>query len=230
VRNWIGEGMNTDAHAHNSSALRRYYAWQSRVYDATRWLFLFGRHALMRKLALRLPHAARVIEVGCGTGVNLVALAELRFDVQIEGVDLSVDMLAKAGKRVASFQGDFSRSSSRLDQIRLRCADVIASPPSEKYDAIVLSYMLSMTGTQCAQIIPRLAQQLKPGGVFAIVDFHDAPLNAFRRWMGVNHVSMDASLPSHIAHALGKTQLSSLSIKRAYGGVWRYFYCCESND
>jgi S-adenosylmethionine-diacylgycerolhomoserine-N-methlytransferase len=220
--------MTASTHDDNSFALCRYYAWQSRVYDATRWAFLFGRRALVRELAKRLPHSAQVLEVGCGTGVNLVTLAEMRFDVQIEGVDLSVDMLAKAGARVARFQSEFARSSQRLQQIRLRCADVVASPPNTKYDAILLSYMLSMTGAQSEQILCALVKQLKPGGILAVLDFHDTPLRPFQKWMRVNHVQMVGALPTQIALALGKPELSTLNVRRAYGGAWQYFACCEN--
>jgi S-adenosylmethionine-diacylgycerolhomoserine-N-methlytransferase len=45
-----------------------YYAWQSRIYDATRWAFLFGRDALLDDLQLKPGNT--VVEVGCGTGRN----------------------------------------------------------------------------------------------------------------------------------------------------------------
>ena len=60
---------------HNASALNRYYRWHARLYDATRWSFLFGRGALVRAIAARPEPPRNILEVGCGTGENLVRLA-----------------------------------------------------------------------------------------------------------------------------------------------------------
>ena len=60
---------------------------------------------------------------------------------------------------------------------------------------------------------------LNEGGMLAVVDFHHSSSTVFRRWMGVNHVRMDAHLlpflQSHLDDAAYK-------IHRAYGGVWEY--------
>ena len=60
--------------AFDAAALTRYYRWHAPLYDATRWSFLFGRAALIRGIALhRRPR--RILEVGCGTGANLLRLS-----------------------------------------------------------------------------------------------------------------------------------------------------------
>ncbi len=56
-------------------SLEKYYRFHSRIYDATRWLFLFGRDRLIKTAAL-FTRPRRILEVGCGTGKNLVRLRQ----------------------------------------------------------------------------------------------------------------------------------------------------------
>ena len=62
------------APADPAAVLRRYYRGHARLYDATRWSFLFGRAALIRALARVSPPPRHILEIGCGTGSNLVRL------------------------------------------------------------------------------------------------------------------------------------------------------------
>ncbi len=56
--------------------MRRYYRWQSVIYDLTRWTFLFGRNEMLNRLPIRNDlKTMRLVEVGCGTGRNLKRLA-----------------------------------------------------------------------------------------------------------------------------------------------------------
>ena len=53
--------------------MNRMYRWQRFIYDATRRYYLLGRDQLIAELA---PGAgAAVLEIGCGTGRNLVQAA-----------------------------------------------------------------------------------------------------------------------------------------------------------
>ncbi|MEM1357475.1 MAG: methyltransferase domain-containing protein, partial [Bacteroidota bacterium] len=76
--------------------LSQYYQFQSRIYDLTRWSFLFGRKHLLASLPFRPTEPLQILEVGCGTGHNLLRLAKKYPEAEITGIDLSTDMLAKA--------------------------------------------------------------------------------------------------------------------------------------
>ncbi len=83
-------------------ALQRYYRFHARIYDATRWSFLFGRADLIERLASR--HApANILEIGCGTGSNLVRMARRFPQARLTGLDLSADMLARARRRLTPY-------------------------------------------------------------------------------------------------------------------------------
>ena len=51
------------------------YRYQRYIYDLTRKYYLFGRDTLLRSLDI--PDGARVLEIGCGTGRNLVVAARV---------------------------------------------------------------------------------------------------------------------------------------------------------
>jgi len=63
-------------------------------------------------------------------------------------------------------------------------------------------------------------QDLKPGGLIAVVDFHDSRCNGFKRWMRMNHVWMDSHLLPRLQSSFRPVQLE---INHAYAGWWGYF-------
>jgi S-adenosylmethionine-diacylgycerolhomoserine-N-methlytransferase len=63
-------------------------------------------------------------------------------------------------------------------------------------------------------------QDLKPGGLIAVVDFNDSSFSWFKRWMGMNHVQMDGHLLPRLQSSFRSLKLE---INHAYGGLWSYF-------
>lgn len=126
------------------------------VYDALlERLFHPGRVAAFRLLGLR--PGERVLLVGVGTGADLPLLPE---GVEAVGIDLSPDMLRRAGaklplpgRRVTLLQGD---------------AQALLVPAAG-FDAAVLNLILSVVpdGNACLQAA---AQALKPGGRMVVFD------------------------------------------------------------
>ena len=190
------------------TAIERYYRFHSRIYDATRWSFLFGRDALIKQAA-KLIAPARVLEVGCGTGKNLLHLARRFPNAFITGVDLSDTMLDVAQKKTALFD----------DRVELeqRCYDRPIDAGS--YDLVIFSYALSMFNPGWEQAIKAAREDLREGGHLAVVDFHHSISPAFRRWMGVNHVRMEGHLLPTLEADFATTVKD---VRRAYGGLWQY--------
>lgn len=201
------EAPRRDADPAPGAALQRYYKLHAPLYDLTRWAFLFGRRRLCTEVARRKPQ--RVLEIGCGTGRNLDQLAALLPAARLTGADLSADMLTRArqrlgglGERLTLWEGDFARM-----------------PAGERHDAVLLSYVLTMTHPHTEALLAAAWQRVAPGGVLAIVDFHDSPLKPFRQWMAVNHVRMQGELPGHVRDLGGEVELKRYC---AFGGLWRY--------
>ncbi|MDG4553234.1 MAG: methyltransferase domain-containing protein [Candidatus Competibacter sp.] len=192
-------------------ALEGYYRFHARIYDATRWSFLFGRTDLIERVAARrIPN--RILEIGCGTGRNLERMARRFPQAQLTGLDLSADMLARARCRLAPHVG-------RVTLLHQPYAGPLERRPG--FDLIVLSYCLSMIDPGWEAVIASTRQDLVTDGLIAVVDFHDSDRPAFRRWMRVNHVRMTGQLPPEL-HACFRALDSG--IHPAYGGLWRYFH------
>jgi S-adenosylmethionine-diacylgycerolhomoserine-N-methlytransferase len=189
--------------AEPQAALQRYYALHARLYDATRWSFLFGREAILRPL-LHLEPPRRILEVGCGTGRNLKSLKKHFPNAEITGVDLSADMLEVAGKKVPGVA---------------LCQRAYDAPLRGDFDLVLCSYALTMFNPGWQAAIEAAAQDLRPGGIMAVVDFSHTKFDFFRRWMGVNHVRMEAHLWPVLQEQF---EVVYHGCQSAYGGLWEY--------
>ena len=95
----------------HAALMDRTYRYQRHVYDLTRKYYLFGRDRMIE--GLDVPRGGSVLELGCGTGRNLFAVAARWPGAQLTGLDISAEMLATAeasarrrGLDVTFVQGD----------------------------------------------------------------------------------------------------------------------------
>jgi S-adenosylmethionine-diacylgycerolhomoserine-N-methlytransferase len=82
--------------------IERYYRFHARIYDATRWGFLFGRAELIQKIVSRFV-LSHILEIGCGTGKNLANLSHYLPQARLIGLDISEDMLRQARKNLGAY-------------------------------------------------------------------------------------------------------------------------------
>jgi S-adenosylmethionine-diacylgycerolhomoserine-N-methlytransferase len=151
--------------AEATGRMNRMYRRQRHIYDGTRRYYLLGRDQLIANLK---PEAgANVLEVGCGTGRNLV-LAAGRFPAaRWFGIDVSTEMLTSAITAIAR-RGLTSR-------IKVAHGDATAFDPEllfgiPSFDHIMISYSLSMI-PNWKGVLEAAIGRLKPGGRLHIVDF-----------------------------------------------------------
>lgn len=126
------------------------------VYDATlNRFFLPGRRKALQMLDLQ--SGERVLIVGIGTGADLPLLSS---GVEVTGVDLSREMLAKARLKL-------DQSPARVKLIQADAQARLVQPAS--FDAVILNLILSVIpdGKACLQ---SAFQALKPGGRAVIFD------------------------------------------------------------
>lgn len=190
-------------------ALERYYQFHSRIYDATRWSFLFGREEILRRMERVKSHPRRILEVGCGTGRNLASLRRRFPHARITGVDLSEQMLAIADGKVRDDKTTLLR----------RAYSAPVHGVGEPYDLVLFSYALSMFNPGWEQAIDAACEDLAEGGCVAVVDFSHSAFGWFRRWMGVNHVRMEGHLWPRLAERFAPVIDERLP---AYAGAWHY--------
>jgi S-adenosylmethionine-diacylgycerolhomoserine-N-methlytransferase len=165
------------------------YRYQRHIYDLSRKFYLFGRDRLLRMLPA--GPGMNVLEMGCGTGRNLVHLARRRTGAILYGVDISAEMLSTAAASL--------RRAGIHDEVRLARAgadgfDPLSAFGIEAFDTIYFSYVLTMI-PDWRPVVERALSQLKPGGTLAVVDFgHQEDAPAWRRivllnWLKLFHVT-----------------------------------------
>lgn len=201
--------MPPDSATQAQSTIAQYYRFHARIYDLTRWTFLRGRESLVR-LAAAHCQPQDLLEVGCGTGKNLLHLGRLFPEAQLWGLDLSPHMLAQARQK--------------LQSLRQRTAFVQAAydrPVSPgRFDLVVFSYALSMFNPGWDEALLTASHDLSPGGAIAVADFHDSPSPRFKSWMGFNHVRLDSHLLPSLRNLFPSGEWS---VHPACGGLWSYF-------
>jgi len=201
--------MPMDSTAQVQAAIARYYRFHAMIYDLTRWTFLRGREELIRQAAARC-YPNDILEVGCGTGKNLLHLGRLFPEAQLWGLDLSPHMLARTRQKLRGLRQRVTIVQAAYDQP--------LAPGS--YDLVVFSYALSMFNPGWEAAILTARRDLSPGRLIAVVDFHDSPFQSFKRWMAVNHVRLDAHL---LPRLRGLFPSGEWSVHSAFGGLWSYF-------
>jgi S-adenosylmethionine-diacylgycerolhomoserine-N-methlytransferase len=189
--------------------LAEYYRFQSTIYDATRWAFLFGRTEILDALAKAAPGAGQLVEIGCGTGHNLCGLAERFPKAQITGIDLSPDMLVIARRKTARFG----------ERVVLR-QEIQRDVLDGGYQVVLFSYALSMMNPGWEAVLESALAALDPGGIVGVVDFHESPVRWFRRHMANHHVRMEAHL---LPRLRARLRQESGALRSAYAGLWMYF-------
>jgi len=207
----MAKSITTSVEEQNHT-MQRYYVLQSKIYDLTRWSFLFGRRAVIRQIPLDTAQAHRILEVGCGTGYNLKLLARRFPKARLTGLDVSSHMIDKASRATKAWA-----ERVELEQRPYKLGD---KRYEGKMDAILFSYALTMINPQWEELIQQAKADLKPGGIIAVADFHDSRFPWFKTHMGHNHVRMDSHLTPKLAQAFRPI---SESVRPAYGGVWEYF-------
>lgn len=150
------------------------YARQRHIYDFTRKYYLLGRDRLIARLAV--PVGGSVLEVGCGTGRNLIAVARAYPTARLYGLDISEAMLATARAQVAS--------AGLADRITLCQADATRFDAEAlfglaRFDRVFFSYTLSMIPDWRAALI---AGARVTGGTLSLVDF--GQYEQLPRWFG----------------------------------------------
>ena len=157
--------MSDIAAPHNGELMDRVYRYQRHIYDFTRKYYLLGRDHLIASLVP--PARGHVLEVGCGTGRNLIAAARAYPRVRFYGLDISAEMLATARANI--------ERAGLSDRIVLARGDASDFAPKDlfgraSFDRVFFSYALSMVppwrrALECA------SAALAPGGRLLVVDF-----------------------------------------------------------
>jgi S-adenosylmethionine-diacylgycerolhomoserine-N-methlytransferase len=203
-----------DDHAKRMDQMYRY---QRHVYDLTRKYYLLGRDRAIRDL--QVPTHGCLLEIGCGTGRNLIKAHRLYPTAKIYGLDISAEMLASAER---NFTGRSTVPTfARADATRFSTSDF----GTDGFDRILISYALSMIPDWENAIDAALAA-LAPQGSLHIVDFgmqEQLPRffgSALRAWLAKFHVTPRADLHETLETRLSKADADMIFEEIGGGYAW----------
>ncbi len=145
-------------------------------YDAFTRLFSFGMDAgwkrdLVAAVSSAAPVASRALDVACGTGDIGIALAAVRSDVYVTGIDPSEQMLAIARRR---------RQSPSDGRVDFEVGTLAALPVDTGGVDIITAGYGFRNAAELEAAIRECARVLRPGGVLGSLDFF-RPRNALWR-------------------------------------------------
>jgi len=202
---------------HHAALMDGVYRRQRHIYDLTRKFFLLGRDRMIGGLDAG-PGTA-VLELGCGTGRNIVLAARRHRDACFFGLDISAEMLSTARASIAR-EGLRQRAVlSRGDATDFDPAALFGRP---RFDRIFISYALSMIPNWERAVAAALAT-LEPTGSLHIVDFGqqerlpDWSRRLLRAWLAKFHVEPRARL-QEVLRQQATAEGRPLRFERLYRG------------
>jgi S-adenosylmethionine-diacylgycerolhomoserine-N-methlytransferase len=201
----------------HGEAMDRMYRFQRHIYDASRRYYLLGRDQLLDRLAP--PPGGSILEIGCGTGRNLIGAARRYGDAKLFGVDISQEMLRTALNTMVRMKLE--------RRVTIACADATSFDPlsslgQRRFDRVYFSYTLSMVPEWQAALRQALSL-LAQDGELHIVDFGQCEglPRGFRtllfRWLELFHVSPRGDLRNEVAR-LAKASGASTQFETPYRG------------
>lgn len=206
--------MSANDHAAHMDGIYRY---QRYIYDATRKYFLLGRDRLIEELDV--PPGGTVLEIGCGTGRNLILVARRYPQARLYGFDISEMMLETARASIARAGLSTRITVAQGDATAFDTAAMFAVPA---FDRVFISYALSMIPPWSAVLDPAI-RAVAPGGSLHIVDFGQqeglpAPFKrALFAWLDKFTVTPRAELEGELRAAAGRAG-ARVAFRRLYRG------------
>jgi S-adenosylmethionine-diacylgycerolhomoserine-N-methlytransferase len=201
--------------------MNQIYRRQRHIYDITRKHYLLGRDRLIDQLA---PAAtAGVLELGCGTGRNLIRAARRYPGRTFFGIDVSTEMLTSARAAITRAGLSSRVRVAYADVMTLDSGALFARPDFER---VFISYSLSMM-PDWQRVLDIALDLVAPGGQLHIVDFgRQERLPAWfrvglRRWLGLFHVTPRDDLEPVLAMRTAPRK-ATFAVERPYRGYAQY--------
>ena len=202
--------------------MNRMYRWQRHIYDATRRHYLLGRDQMIA--GLKPAPGARVLEIGCGTGRNLIKAAQTYPEARFFGLDVSTEMLTSAIER------DRARGLGRPGQgrawrcHRLRSEAAVRRPRVRPHHDLLLPVddpgLAARAGGGDAQARSRAAACTSSISA-ASSGCRDSAAALLRRWLALFDVTPRDDLERDAA-ASGRIARRRLQIQRPFRDYAQY--------
>lgn len=146
--------------------VHRFFSGTGATYD---WMvnaatFGIDRRWKRRILDLIPPDASRILDLGCGTGISTLALANRFPTCRVVGVELREEYLDIAREKMASLD------KTNVELVLSRAEDYRSD---ERFDCVVASYLAKYADLK--SLARTTGDMLKPGGLILMHDFTFPP-------------------------------------------------------
>ena len=215
----------TDSHPSTPKTphlMDRIYRHQRFIYDASRKYYLLGRDYLINQLQPE-NRQGLILELGCGTGRNLIHTAKRYPESEIYGLDISTEMLKTAGASIYKAGLEKKIHLALADASRLEGGKTFGVT---RFDRIFISFSLSMI-PEWETVIRAALAQLTPQGELHIVDFGRCEAlpwpakSALYAWLRLFHVHPIPGMKQRLKEMASMTG-HDLTAKPLYGGYSIY--------
>jgi demethylmenaquinone methyltransferase/2-methoxy-6-polyprenyl-1,4-benzoquinol methylase len=141
--------------------VKRFFTGTGATYELIVNLFTYGadRHWKNQILA-KIPPSHSILDLACGTGILTLKLADRFPQSKIVGVDMMVEYIAIAKRKVVE---------EKRRNIRLICGRAEQVQLRETFDCITSSYIPKYIPAE--KLLANISRYLKPGGKLVLHDF-----------------------------------------------------------
>ena len=148
---------------HSLEPMGAFFNARAPVYDEVHTSHIDGGLATKDLIAQYLPEGTRdVLDLGCGTGLELPAIFARFPGAKVTGIDLAGDMLSLLHERCAGLD---------VETLHMSYFDYDFSPNA--FDAVISVMSLHhFSPAQKLDLYSRVRQTLRPGGVFLNCDYY----------------------------------------------------------
>lgn len=180
------------------------------AYDWLAWLLTFGREIAFREKLLgfaKLKPGEAVLDVGCGTGtIAILAKRQVGPSGLVEGLDASVEMVARAGTKAEQAGLDIRFRTGTAQELPYRAAE---------FDVVLGTLMLHHLPRRGREGFAAEARRvLKPGGRLLLVDFAKPPRKKrLFRLHRHGHVDLEAVATTFGERGLEVLELGDVGMK-----------------
>ena len=213
----LSDARSSSEEVRDAAGVQRLYDRIAPLYDlASAPYWMLGADKLSDKAIaeLRLTPGSTVVELGVGTGRNLVALSRAVGPTgRVVGVDLSTEMLRRARKRLVR---------TELGNVILVTADMMDYEPPPETSGVLSTYAIEMLPDP-ETLLRRLSYTLPAGSRIAI-----SGLRASASWpdlairlgsLLMRPFGVNAAYRAHQPWVAIETQLDDTVYREAFGGV-----------
>jgi demethylmenaquinone methyltransferase/2-methoxy-6-polyprenyl-1,4-benzoquinol methylase len=146
--------------------VERFFQGTGRSYDFMVNAATFGIDRLWKRRIVQLipPHAHRVADLACGTGISTLAISRHLPGCHVVGVELREEYLLIAREKVRRY------GLAHVELVLSRAEDYHSTEP---FDCIASSYLAKYA--DLPQLVENAWSMLEPGGIFLMHDFTYPP-------------------------------------------------------